>query len=75
MKRFRLFFTADNLPYRTIIPAQTNGQAQDKFAKWFTEIFKPQREILGVAKVTKIEEDSTEEKVNKAFKGWANLWK
>ena len=75
MKQFRLFFTADNLPYHTTIPAQTDGQAQDNFAKWFTEIFKPQRGILGVVTVTKIEVDRTEDNVYKTFKEWANIWK
>ena len=75
MKQFRLFFTADNLPYRTTIAAKTDGHAQDKFATWFTEKFKLQRGILGVAIVTKVELDNTDEKINKSFRGWANLWK
>ena len=75
MKQFRLFFTADNLPYRTTISAKTDEHAQDKFAKWFTEKFKLQRGILGVAIVTKVELDNTNEKDNKSFRGWANLWK
>lgn len=74
MKDFQLHFTADNLPYRTTIQALTDGQAQDKFVKWFTEKFKPEKGILGVAKVTKIEEIDLVVKANKAilddFKFW-----
>lgn len=75
MKQFQLHFTADSLPYRTTIPAETDGQAQDKFVKWFTEKFKPEKGILGVAKVTKIVAVDSEDFVKKALGNCFNHWK
>lgn len=74
MKQFQLYFTADNLPYKTTIPADTDGQAQDKFVKWFTEKFKPEKGILGTAKVTKIVAVDSEDFVKKALGNFSNLW-
>ena len=70
MSYFQIHFTADNLPYRITIQAITDGQAQDKFVRWFTERFKPERGILGVAKVTRIVAVNKNEEVKKTLKDY-----
>ena len=75
MKDFQVNFTADSLPYRTTIPAETDGQAQDKFVKWFVEKFKPEKGILGVAKVTKIVAVEKEAFFKKALRDFYKFWK
>ena len=76
MKDFQVNFTADNLQYRVPISAETDGKAQDKFARWFTDKFKPERGIVGVAKVTSIVAvESKDDKIKKALGNYFNLWK
>lgn len=55
MPNYKIHFVADNKDYTTTVPAETSGEAQIKFSKFFTDKFKPAKGIQSSAVVKKVE--------------------
>jgi hypothetical protein len=74
-KDFKVDFKADNLNYTTTIRASTEGNARDKFARWFYEKFKPEREIEGGAELTKVVVLERKRSLNEILVKFSQLFK